>query len=1168
MRTSRIHILLPALLLAAALVAPGLRAQDEGYDPMRQITAQLQKANLQITLDVTGSMAWFPEGRITPVNGVNSFGRLRLREDPPDDSCHDNAGSTTKCRYWYYELSFEGPSRMATVKNALGNSVPLVTSYTPPPVSSPWRVTVTSTTSSRTTWDYIYDYGLGKTGAKPGTPFATPSETITIAGARNSSGGDYTVAYFPIVRNGACTVGTGADSPPQDLIGKNAPRVNWGLTTFSTDAITHRVDIDVTDANTNLARLKDYFLPSGATGRITGVGGLGAGGSTNTRTALERVKTKITAIAGLDPRIRENCDRPYGVILVTDGLSNSGNPDNGNWIDPCGTGPLECDGGSSDYDCPNAWASFAANGADELYRNTSAGGVQVPVRTWTIGVSEQVGPCELDFIAFMGRTDASSPNGDAGWGGYDEEKNPYLPDPENPEPANPRYNTSSNFDGPSGQLRWNQDSSVTYATALAGYGDPERKAHGHNAFFATSAEKLAEALTAIVNATAAGDYATNSPVSGMSAGASHTSIVYLPSTEFPSWKGHIYAFDTTKSPKYDHDDDPDTPMVDNPAYLKWDAGEVLNPSTAHATRKIFTWDPANGNALVELTAGNLGRLNDADLGGASFTAAVLDFVRGVPRDFDGDGVTDDREWILGPMINSAPALVGRPAPWLQAKTISHSNFENTHASREPVLWVGSNTGMMHAFRITDGVEQIALVPPSLLQMQIQLYENYLADQRLKKNPFGQPPDPDEHVYGVANSFRFGDVWDPDESSYRTIGVITVGAAGDDVIAVDVTTVPSPTAASYPTDPVKVLWTKDSAALTGLKQTWSIPAMAPATSTEWRMVLGGGFNPSNTRAAQISGTGFTAPKAFTLDPIDGSLLGTITLSSSGYTPWVGNQAFADSVIFDPSAKVYQDDNIAALGLQADLNGQIWFLYNQPSNKTDFATARVGIDVSAKAGQSQPIYYNPAASGYGAGGAGCVAYAFGSGALYEKSPLVTGPDVGTTGNFIPTLYVAAGPKGSFASALSAGNIVGMPIATSWCIANCEDPDPANHVSRTFGPNTQLTAPPFMLVPRTGRGSITALFLLYDPDYGCHGNSYIAIVDFTGNDTCSLDSADAKPKAVDAGEGAASGFTIAGDKVLVSKSGIGQGERAYLTSPPDIAASIGGAAPPRVKWWKELK
>ena len=65
MTTRLIQLARPALLLAALLVAaPALRAQTptEGYDPMRQITAQLMKANLHIVHQVTGSMTSFPDG--------------------------------------------------------------------------------------------------------------------------------------------------------------------------------------------------------------------------------------------------------------------------------------------------------------------------------------------------------------------------------------------------------------------------------------------------------------------------------------------------------------------------------------------------------------------------------------------------------------------------------------------------------------------------------------------------------------------------------------------------------------------------------------------------------------------------------------------------------------------------------------------------------------------------------------------------------------------------------------------------------------------------------------------------------------------------------------------------------------------------------------------------
>jgi hypothetical protein len=848
--------------------------------------------------------------------------------------------------------------------------------------------------------------------------------------------------------------------------------------------------------------------------------------------------------ANRDPRITRNCERPYGVILVTDGLSNEGNRNDGNWISPCGTGYTVCDpaGQTSGIDCPSSWSLFPANEANELYKNTNTtGGVNVPVRTWTIGVSAQVGPCELDFVAYMGRTDASSPSGDAGWSGYDAEKNPFLP----PDASGP-----ANYDGPTGQYKWYKNTSYGFDAALAG--TPPNKAHGHNAFFATTADKLAAAITTIVNATGTGDYATNAPVSGMAAGK--VDILYLPSTEFPSWEGHVYAYKLEKDP--DTDEYIRNPLYpDYPHWLVWDAALELNKLDS-ANRKIFTWDPTT-KALIEVTSGNISVLGP--LGGAGFSTAVVDFIRG------NDGAGNPRSWRLGPLINSTPALVGGPSAWLQGLTMNHKPFEATHADRDALLWVGSNTGMMHAFRIEDGVEQIALIPPGLLATQVRLYQNYVADTRTPKNPTGQPSDTDAHLYGVANSFRFGDVWDGTLASpnYRTIALITTGAGGDDLVAVDVTNVPKPDAASYPSDPVEILWTKDSGTLTGLYQSWSIPAMAPAKADTWRLLIGSGFNPGNTAAKQISGTGFVQPKAFVLDPTDGTLVSGHTLDATNVRPpFVGSQAFADSVIFNPVSKVYQEDNVATLGLQADLNGRIWFFYSNNATLVRFDSKVVGIDASAKVNQSQPIYYNPAASGYGSGGAGCVAYAFGSGTLYERSAAITG----SNRTFVPRIFVATASKTTYSSAVPAANIAGRAIAGSWCVANCDIVDTTTHVFKTLGPDTQLTAPPFMLVPKSGRGSVTALFLLYDPNEGCHGNSYVAVVDFIGNDTC-VPSGVAY-KAFNAGPGAASGFTIAGDNVLVSKSGVGEGQKAGLYEPEDIAATVGPTPEPRVKWWKELK
>ena len=87
MRHRRTPLRALTLALAAFLVtarpAPlaGQAAPTEGYDPLRQITAQLIKANLLIVQDVTGSMAqdiysfYAPNGSNT-TGTQNAHGRL------------------------------------------------------------------------------------------------------------------------------------------------------------------------------------------------------------------------------------------------------------------------------------------------------------------------------------------------------------------------------------------------------------------------------------------------------------------------------------------------------------------------------------------------------------------------------------------------------------------------------------------------------------------------------------------------------------------------------------------------------------------------------------------------------------------------------------------------------------------------------------------------------------------------------------------------------------------------------------------------------------------------------------------------------------------------------------------------------------------------------------
>src|SRR5450756_3057935 len=53
--------LLLAALASLALPCQAQQTQTEGYDALRQISAQIMKANLLILQDVTGSMAFYPD---------------------------------------------------------------------------------------------------------------------------------------------------------------------------------------------------------------------------------------------------------------------------------------------------------------------------------------------------------------------------------------------------------------------------------------------------------------------------------------------------------------------------------------------------------------------------------------------------------------------------------------------------------------------------------------------------------------------------------------------------------------------------------------------------------------------------------------------------------------------------------------------------------------------------------------------------------------------------------------------------------------------------------------------------------------------------------------------------------------------------------------------------
>lgn len=155
----------------------------------------------------------------------------------------------------------------------------------------------------------------------------------------------------------------------------------------------------------------------------------------------------------------------------------------------------------------------------------------------------------------------------------------------------------------------------------------------------------------------------------------------------------------------------------------WEAGKKLakmDPSS----RKIYTfvdldWDMVKDTSpeeLVEFTTANVSTISpflhvDSSTyyfldssNGKGRAENLIEFIRGNPiPDFRKREVTVDgakRTWKLGDIVYSTPTVVAAPKEYYHYiyGDISYATFVEQYKDRYPMLYVGANDGMLHAFR--------------------------------------------------------------------------------------------------------------------------------------------------------------------------------------------------------------------------------------------------------------------------------------------------------------------------------------------------------------------------------------------------------------------------------------------------------------------------------------
>ncbi|TNV98099.1 hypothetical protein C5H21_10225 [Xylella fastidiosa] len=232
---------------------------------------------------------------------------------------------------------------------------------------------------------------------------------------------------------------------------------------------------------------------------------------------------------------------------------------------------------------------------------------------------------------------------------------------------------------------------------------------------------------------------------------------------------------------------------------------------------------ANATTLQDFTKKNLGQTALA-----SASAQQINYLRG-DRSQEGNvpGKLRIRSGIMGDIVNSQPLYVGAPNGRLYTTAnftgaSAYAAFAAQQANRVPVVYVGANDGMLHAFDANTGKEIFAFVPraamPKLLEYTDQ---NYV------------------HQYYVDGELTAADIYDT-KLGWRSVLVGTLGRGGKGLFALDVT------------DPsnIRLLWDKTSADIGGLGNTLSKPMIAQTSDGTWSVLLGNGPNSTADNAQLI------------------------------------------------------------------------------------------------------------------------------------------------------------------------------------------------------------------------------------------------------------------------------------------------------------------------------
>lgn len=323
----------------------------------------------------------------------------------------------------------------------------------------------------------------------------------------------------------------------------------------------------------------------------------------------------------------------------------------------------------------------------------------------------------------------------------------------------------------------------------------------------------------------------------------------------------------------------------------WRASDKLPNAT---DRKIYMAGNSL-NGLVEFNENNASKALQSALSGDNYSSSgnkgnkVSDSWQERLKYIRGDRSKEDNPYrvrtsVLGDFLGSRPVVVSgvryleNMANKIEGNT-KYTAFSDKQKAREPMLYIGGNAGMLHAFDANTGEEKFAFVPTAVFEKL-----SHLADPKYS------------HRYYVDGSPVVADVYDGSNNSWRTVLIGTLGAGGKGIFALDVT------------DPknIKLLWEKGETSFGTVKLGYSFskPTVARLHNGKWAVVTGNGYEASSAEKGKAA--------LYLIDAISGDLIKSLDVQGKSKANGLATPKLVD----------YDADGIADYAYAGDLQGNLW------------------------------------------------------------------------------------------------------------------------------------------------------------------------------------------------------------------------------------------------------